>query len=151
MNVSLMGFFCMLKTLKNKHILLLILCTIQCNSLFIKSKIYFLLNLCDIKVKIRGNTNKQMDCNTFCPKEIYSIDGTKMTRNDYHIMLPDNLNNFILKFDEPLDGMELFRSPDLLEVEFSGCKINQYMSSIFFNCVNLTSIIFTLSTPLVVC
>ena len=142
MNVSLMRFFYILKTLKNKHILLLILCTIQCNSLLIKSKIYFLLNLCNIKVKIRGNTNKQMDC-VFCPKEIYSIDGTQMTRNDYHIMLPDNLNNFILKYDEPLDGMQLFESPDLLEVEFSGCQMGEFMNSIFFNCVSLTSIIFT--------
>ena len=142
MNVSLMGFFYILKTLKNKHILLLILYTIQCNSLLLKSKIYFLLNLCDIKVKIRGNTNKRMDC-VFCPKEIYSIDGTQMTRNDYHIMLPDDLNNFILKYDEPLDGMQLFESPDLLEVEFSGCQMDEYMSSIFFNCVSLASIIFT--------
>ena len=85
-----------------------------------------------------------MYCSVFCPNEIYYLNGTNASSNNYFIKLENDLNEFFIKYVDLEDAMNLFvNSLDLLEIVFLNSKIDSDMTSIFGNCYNLTSIDFS--------
>ena len=103
---------------------------------------YFILCSNDIILKIKGNDQEKVYCEP-CPNEVYYINGTQITTNYYFVKLENELNNLILKWDDPVEGMNLFKDWEILEVNFSNFQIKQYMTTMFGNCFYLTSIDFT--------